>query len=80
MKKLGCHESKIKILYTNRTEKDAIEIFEETRYQVLHWREFIGCESSVIINFHEDGDDTWKILQNASRAQQLVSDKEKFHH
>ena len=75
LKQLKCESNNVRILYSEDTEKDTKKIFEDTEFAacMLHWTEFIWCESPVLVCFHSSGDEKWKLSNIVSRAQYQVS-------
>ena len=73
LNKLNCTSEMVSILYTKNTEIDAKRFSSGTLLTCLNtWKEFRGCENSVIICFYSSDDETWQLMTMASRAQQQL--------
>ena len=67
-------KSKVSILYTASTAVMAHGMFQGPFASCLSsWEEFRGCENCVIICFFSsEEDETWQLMNMASRAQQIL--------
>ena len=74
IQQLECSPEQIKILFTDETEMDAKKLFQDKKYEesMTHWKEFVGCESPVVICFHSSKDEMWSLFHSVSRAQLQV--------
>ena len=72
--KVNCPNGKVSILYSPSTEGMAKSMFKGSLAGCLcPWEEFRGCENCVIICLYSsEEDETWKLMNMASRAQQTL--------
>ena len=61
-------------LHGDSTKDDALKAVENTPFssRLLHWKEFVGCESPVIVSFVSKEEEPWQVLTIISRTQNQV--------
>ena len=67
-------DCRLKILFSNETQKFAETIFKDTKYEgcLTNYDDFIGCECPIVVLFFKKTEDHWQLLEMASRAQLKV--------